>query len=348
MSKYIKKDMTKVCTICGKSYIAKSWNQIKCDKCKEKSCVICGKKFKGQGETCSINCKTEKIKLTNLERYGGHPNSTKEVQNKKKKTCLEKYGVEHPLKTHEIQEKIQKTCLERYGVNYYTQTKEIQEKSKEGFEKKYGRGIINPGQIPEVKEKIKNTLKRKYGVTNPGQIPEVRDKVRETCLKRYGVPHTCILNNIKSNYSIISKVNKKFSEKLKENNIESEFEFYINNLSYDLHILDTDILIEINPTYTHNSTNGTIWKSDPIRPDYHLNKTKHAIKSNYRLINVFEWDNWDEVIENIKNNKLPKYELKIRKNFYNRKTKDRIIDLEQSLNEQDLISKGYVVIYDVI
>lgn len=276
MSKYIKKDMTKKCTVCEKSYIAKSWNQLKCNECKRKFCVICGKEFKGQGKVCSIECRSKKTKETNLKRYGGHPNSNKKVQEKRKKTCIKRYGVDHPLKTEEVQKEIQKTCIERYGV-----------------------------------------------------------------------PYKCMLNHIE----MISKTNKEFSKKLEENKINSEFEFKIKNRSYDLHILNTNILIEINPTYTHNSTKSYrigkgVHKARSNK--YHYNKTKLALDNGYQIINIFDWDDWDEVIENIKNNKLPKYELKIRKNFYNRKTKDRIIDLDQSLNEQDLISKSYVVIYDVI
>lgn len=276
MSKYVKKYMTKICTNCGKKYIAKSHNQLKCNECKRRFCVICGKEFIGQGKVCSIECRSKKTKETNLKRYGGHPNSRKEAQEKRKKTCLERYGVDHPLKTKRVQEEIQKTCLEKYGV-----------------------------------------------------------------------PYKCMLNHIE----MISKTNKLLSEKLKENNINTEFEFKIKNRSYDLHILNTNILIEINPTYTHNSTKSyRIGKRvhKPRTDKYHYNKTKLAIENNYQLINIFDWDDWDEVIENIKNNRLPKYELKIRKNFYNRKTKDKIIDLEQKLDEQSLINKGYVVIYDVI
>lgn len=276
MSKYIKKDMTKICISCGNKYIANKGNQLRCSECKRKFCIICGKEFKGQGKVCSIECRSKKTRETNLKRYGGHPNSSKEIQNKRKKTCLEKYGVDHPLKSKEIQNEIQKTCL-----------------------------------------------------------------------KRYGVPYKCMLNHIE----MISKTNKEFSKRLKENNIETEFEFKIKNRSYDLHILDTNILIEINPTYTHNSTKSyRIGKKvhKPKTNKYHYNKTKLAIDNNYQIINIFDWDNWDKAIEDIKNNNLPNYKLKIRKNFYNRKTRDRIIDLEQKLDEQDLINKGYVIIYDVI
>lgn len=39
-----------------------------------------------------------------------------ELSRKKKKTCVERYGVESPAQNEEIQKKMRKTCLERYGV----------------------------------------------------------------------------------------------------------------------------------------------------------------------------------------------------------------------------------------
>ena len=322
----------------------------------KRKCVICGNEFIGQGLTCSIKCRSEKTKKTNLEKYGGSPNKTKEVQEKRRKTCLNKYGVEHPLQTKEVQEKIRKTCLNKYGVEYYVYT----DKLKKNW------GEYNPFNSNEIQEKIRNTKKekyndefytnyekakqtfiKKYGVINPGQIPEVRRKVEKTCLEKYGVPYTCILNNLKSTKTIISNINKKFSEFLNKNDLPNELEYKLKYKSYDIHILNTNILIEINPTYTHNSSNDTIWNKK-LNKSYHLNKTKLAIENNYQIINIFDWDDWDDVIKVIKENKFPKYKLKSRKNFYNRKTKDRIIDLDEKLNEKRLLEKGYLVIYDVI
>ena len=39
------------------------------------------------------------------------------LNEKSKKTNLEKYGVDNPLKSEEIQEKIKKTLREKYGVD---------------------------------------------------------------------------------------------------------------------------------------------------------------------------------------------------------------------------------------
>ena len=75
----------------------------------------------------------EKIKIT-----------PEEIQEKKKVTMLEKYGVEYTFQSKEIQRKIKETMIERYGVE-------------------------NVGQSFEIQQKKKNTLIEKYGVENPNQ-----------------------------------------------------------------------------------------------------------------------------------------------------------------------------------
>lgn len=119
-------------------------------------CPICGKPLKGFGfDTCgSKECRKE-LREQN-----------------KKKTNLEKYGVENQFQRKEIIE--------------YLSSKEIRNKFKLSLEKKYGKGITNPSQIPEAKEKRKQTFQNKYGVDNAGQIPEVKEKVIETSLKHFG------------------------------------------------------------------------------------------------------------------------------------------------------------------
>ena len=47
---------------------------------------------------------------------------------KRKKTCLEKYGVENPQQSKEVQEKTQKTCFERYGEKTPLQAESIKKK----------------------------------------------------------------------------------------------------------------------------------------------------------------------------------------------------------------------------
>ena len=60
-------------------------------------------------------------------------------------------------------------------------------------------------------------------------------------------------------------------------------------------MLDSNILIEIDPTYTHNVV-GNHWNNSGIDKNYHIDKTHMATKHNYRCIHVFDWDDADAII----------------------------------------------------
>ena len=83
---------------------------------------------------------------------------------------------------------------------------------------------------------------------------------------------------------------------LQDKGIAVEMEFKIEDKQYDLHIVGTNILIEVNPTYTHNAI-GNHWKPDGLAPDYHKNKTAIATSNGYRVIHIWDWDDIDKTIQ---------------------------------------------------
>lgn len=253
----------------------------------------------------------EKVKQTWIEKYGvDNPNKSKEIQEKSRKTCMERYGVDHISKTDAVKNKIKKTNLERYGVEYGLQSDSIKKKGIETSLKKYG--TQHPMQSEEMKTKRKELNMQRYGVSTNLKLPETKEKIKKTNLERYGVPYHCMTDKcIQANGHIISNSNKAFADYLKNNfEINSEFEFHIGHYSYDLQITDSNTLIEINPTYTHNSTIGPIFgnhQKDPLPIDYHLNKTELAIQNGYHCIHVFDWDDWTKIINIINPNKTRIY-----------------------------------------
>jgi hypothetical protein len=73
----------------------------------------------------------EKLKSTNLERYGvEYTLQSEEVREKSRATNLERFGVEYPGQSEEVKEKIKATNLERYGVEHVLQNLEIMEKQQ--------------------------------------------------------------------------------------------------------------------------------------------------------------------------------------------------------------------------
>ena len=106
----------------------------------------------------------EKVNNSFLERFGGHPAKTEQIQAKIKKTCLEKYGVETPSSSKEIKEKIKRTNLQKYG----------------GF---------SPQCDPEIRKKTLDTLYKNDNVPTSSQ----QKKIFEIVSNEYG-ENNCFLN----------------------------------------------------------------------------------------------------------------------------------------------------------
>lgn len=91
-----------------------------------------------------------------------------------------------------------------------------------------------------------------------------------------------------------------FKQLLINNNLNNFIDqFQINEYKYDFKI--NNILIEINPTYSHNSTIGYRNLIKPIDKYYHFNKTKNALNNNYRCIHIWDWDDKNKIISILKN-----------------------------------------------
>ena len=98
---------------------------------------------------------------------------------------------------------------------------------------------------------------------------------------------------------IVSKINRDFGDLLAAEGIQYKFEHRIGEYSYDIEIVGSNILIEINPTYTHNIV-GNHWGPSKFGKYYHRDKTAAAVDAGYRCINVWDWDNLDQIISLVK------------------------------------------------
>ena len=153
----------------------------------------------------------------NLEKNGGkhicrqcwlrdhNPAKRKDVQEKMKKTNLERYGTTCAMNTPEntaarneklfqdenvkqqIVEKRKKTSQERFGTDHPMQNAEVKAKQQAVLTEKYG--VAVPLQNEEVKAKMQQTVQDRYGVTNVAKLPEVRTKMAKTMFEKYGVEH---------------------------------------------------------------------------------------------------------------------------------------------------------------
>ena len=128
-------------------------------------------------------------------------------------------------------------------------------------------------------------------------------------LERYGVEWGCLTQQCnQAMYSgCNSSYNKAFAAILDDNNIQYESEFILENKRYDFKI--NDILIEINPTATHNARWSPYGDHSGIATDYHYVKSDLALKHNFRCIHIWEWDNVEKIVQLL----LPRKKLYARK-----------------------------------
>ena len=242
---------------------------------------------------------TIKIKESKLSLYGDENYNNRL---KAEETTLEKYGVKNVSQADFVREKISnswktsdsrknmhsrflKTIIEKYGSLdvYYAQK---YQKTSETTYQRYG--VDNAAKLESTKEKIAKSLKEtfldKYGVECYWQTPD--------CKKSFASVH--------------SSYNDAFANLLEEYHINYEREFSISRYSYDFKV--GNILIEINPFATHNST-WSPFGNAPKDKNYHQDKTKIAIENGYRCINVWDWDNIDKIVSLL----LPKEKIYARK-----------------------------------
>lgn len=230
--------------------------------------------------------------LTKL--YGGSGTASPVIRAKIEATMKERYGVSNPSFSSEFRQKIsevlsspetiakyEETCMARWGVRRPSMLPEIQDKMKQTCLDKYGVECALRSEF--AKERFTQASMDKYGVPNP----LLADSVKE--LSRQG-----FLNHLHDTNSKISKVNQQVAATLQScYNIETEFEHYIAGKWFDLHVVNSNIVLEIDPSYTHSAV-ANHW-AEGKSSDYHLSRSILAEEAGYRCIHIFEWDDPDKI-----------------------------------------------------
>lgn len=265
----------------------------------------------------------EKRRATMMKKYGVSNNSkSAEDRAKAKQTTLDRLG---PNAFKIIQGKVKRTVYGRYGEDAYKQfairaleTKRLRydwsEKMLEAWETRrriYGDdaamiasikgnqtkiskyGTVDMHAVPEFEAKWQQTSIENYGVPHPMKSAEVHDRVISTTQERHGVPYGFLLNPKES------RIEKEFSEFLDLHAIDYEREFLVEGLRYDFKI--GNILVELNPVATHNTSWKPYGDKRGIDKGYHIMKTKLAYKYGFSCIHVWEWDLFDTILKLIEN-----------------------------------------------
>ncbi len=285
-----------------------------------------------------LKSRVPKSKQTKLEKYGNESYNNSEQT---KVTNLEKYGVDNQFKLKENQNKAKQVMLEKYGVPKFFQERNL---FKNISLERYG--VTHPMQNKEIKLKLRNTKIQRYD--DPGY--NNLEQIIKTNMLKYGRPYGFDLNKSKKtkyikykdvNYNNRPKALKTVYEKYGKNYYEQltkytsskiskinlkfakfinckDFEFPLDSYSYDLKY--ENILIEIDPSFTHNSSPNKIYgRFGGIDKNYHSDKTFLARQNGYKCIHIFDWDDWNKI----------KYLLQDKETLYARKLEVKEVDKKE-------------------
>lgn len=266
--------------------------------------------------------KVKRIKQTKLEKYGDENYHNIEQA---KQTMQEKYGVQIGYQTEKSVQNRIKSSMEKYGVDNPFKSREVHKLARQRMKEKYGVEYGYKSKI--IRNKINESIKEKYGVDNIMHSSKYQRKVKQTMFDKYKVTSGFLTPNaIKSHkQGTISKINKKCAEELKQiTDKQIKLEKPIFKYIYDIQ-LGENILIDINPTISHNVYISypyllkVVKDNIPVSKEYHLDRLKIAVENGYDLISVFDWDDWEKI----------KYLLQDKETLYARKLEIKEVDKKE-------------------
>lgn len=165
---------TKICKLCGNSFLPEARNQMYCKKLHISPCVICGKDIQIYNcgrikQCCSNECRNQLKKIKYMEHYGvDNPAKSKEIQKKMEDTCMKRYGVKTPFLMDGFADKCKSTWLNRYGVENPFILQEVQEKRRATCLAKFG------DEEPLRLKRVKSALKKVY--SDPERVSNIFSK----------------------------------------------------------------------------------------------------------------------------------------------------------------------------
>lgn len=278
--------MRKICVICKQPFDAKTNRAKYCNRIHKTTCPICGsvrnatlsqlpQLARGEHPACSYPCRVAKTQVTSMQKYNCKaPGNNPEARKKASETMIKNLGVPYAMMNASVREKGKQTLLNTLGVD-------------------------NAAKSSAVIKKRMDTNREKYGDVLPFNQPESYAKQHETIMNRYGVMYASLLPQVHNTQGHISNINKDIAKKLNDSEILTEFEKYIDNKYYDIELIGRNILIEVNPSYTHAAIDH--YNLQAVPQMYHQYKTQLAKEHGYQCIHIWDWDNVDVVIDQLKN-----------------------------------------------
>ena len=270
---------------------------------------------------------------TSLDRYGVEwASQLKCTIDKRNKTLISKYGSLKRAYDHQV-DTFRRTCTERYGVDNPNKLKSVKTKKCETFVSRYG--VDHPMKTAEIKEKVRKSFIRSYAST-----------LEPTFAKNYvdfcEDPVSYIQRNFNHKPSLVEishtlggldctsvslRIPKEYHSLLGtyQTSMELEVQDYIYDIDSTLEVRVRDrsvispyeldfylpeyrIGIEVNPTYTHNSSVPMYGKTEVLEKEYHKKKSDMCKSNNITLFHIFgyEWHCRQDVVKSMISNLLHK------------------------------------------
>lgn len=292
----------KKCKLCGELFTPECASNVICKRDHFRSCPVCGKQILWNStaaiKPCSKECSKELTRRRNIEKYGvAHPMQSKEVQQHHRQAMLDKYGVESPLQSAELKQKAIETNREKFGSDWALSNKEVKKKAEQTMTERYGGATTL--ESPILRRKVEETLISRYGVDNPMQLESIQQKASNTCFRKYGVTNpmqdraiarksgdtrrTVQDSNLAPVFNSCEDRANSFIAALSQRGVTAE---YINFNT--ICIPDQQTCILISPS--------SIYNAQQVPASHNIERMKIIQNTGYRCIHVFDWDDWDKII----------------------------------------------------
>lgn len=348
---YCLKSVELECHECGKAFFARCDRHIKgrefCSaRCANSSPIRVVRTQETVKERYGVSTV---LKLPENQAKAVKASQTDEAWGKRKATNRDRYGADFPAQNPELKEEYLRRQREKNGgkLAFNTEKQKITNRKRYGGDSPFSDPAVrskaqetqrsnNDGKLGFNNDKQRATMMAKYG--SPGRLgnPDELERQREKMLELYGVQTPCeypqflakamatIIERhgmLFGSGSVTSKTNSRFAKDIESRlGVKLSLEKQLDGVFFDLYSEEHKVLIELNPTVTHNSTKSFTClrmgcpsdcrRHPPLRKSYHYDKSKIALKHGYNLIHVYDWDD-SNAIEAILEAKLGVEQKKI-------------------------------------
>lgn len=258
-------------------------------------CETCGKPTKfyrisqgGYYRFCSKKCSAQsestkaRKKETNDILYGGIGFASKELSNKVKNVCKEKYGVEYASQSKTFKDKVKENSLKKYGVESVNQCDWKINKGKEKYNltmtTQYGNEYKQ--LYPEIISYNNNML-----ICHCNKCNNTYNISKQTFLRRKKLDaDTCLYcNPISNHFSFAEKQIYEFIKSIYDGEIIENDKTVLDSKELDIYIPAKKLALEYDGLYWHSE----LYKDN----NYHIDKTTECLAKGIQLIHIFE-DEW--------------------------------------------------------